>query len=216
MTQSAANSSDRNRLLRTFRKWHSWGGLFLSLLILAVAATGILLNHKDAIFHGGEGNRGPSGLLTSTTDLRVLPIRFERALELAREHYGDVPLDKIELKDERGWLAYKISRGNGDEIRIDAETGEVLAKYEARMSGRAAPAFDWKKFVTDVHTGKILGTAGKLAIDATSIAIIALTLTGVYLWGLPLVRKRHNAQKRRSEMRSQRPAGLRRTPAGEG
>jgi hypothetical protein len=57
------------------------------------------------------------------------------------------------------------------------------------------------KVVTDLHSGKILGTAGKLAIDATAVAIVGLTLTGVYLWWLPKLRKRQNARRRSEETR---------------
>jgi uncharacterized iron-regulated membrane protein len=46
--------------------------------------------------------------------------------------------------------------------------------------------------------GKILGTPGKLAVDATAVAMLALTLTGVYLWWL---RKRQNARRRTNETR---------------
>jgi len=197
MFQPATISSDKNRMLRTFRKWHSWGGLLLSLLILLVAATGILLNHKDLFFHGGGRSTGPTGLLTSTTDFRALPISFDRALEVAREHYGEVPLEKIELRDERGWLAYKVGRGHGEEIRIDAHTGEVFSKYGFKTAANAEPTLHWAKIATDLHTGKLLGAAGKLAVDATSIAIIALTLTGVYLWWIPKLRKWERSHKPR-------------------
>jgi uncharacterized iron-regulated membrane protein len=188
-------------MLRTFRQWHTWLGLLLSVLFVLVAVTGILLNHKDVFFHRGEGPTGPTGVLRSTSDLHALPIGFEQALLLARQHYGDVPLDKIELKDERGWLAYKVSRGNGREIRIDAHSGEVFTKYGAKPTRKEGSAVNWAKIVTDLHSGKILGTAGKLAIDATAVAMLGLTLTGVYLWWLPKLRKRQNARRRTDETR---------------
>jgi hypothetical protein len=60
---------------------------------------------------------------------------------------------------------------------------------------------NWAKIVTDLHSGKILGTPGKLAIDATAVAMLALTSTGVYLWWLPKLRKRQNARRRTNETR---------------
>jgi len=179
----------RNWLLIRFRQWHSWGGLLLSLFILVVAATGILLNHKDIIFHPGA-SAGPTGALSTTADLASLPVRWDRALELARGHYGDVPLDKIELKDEHGRLVYKISRGHGDEIRVDARTGEVFSKYGASLSGNGRSRLHWPKIVGDLHTGKLFGVAGKLVVDLTGIAIIALALTGIYFWAVPMFRRR--------------------------
>ncbi len=92
---SAAPRPNKNWLLVKFRQWHSWGGMFLSVFILLVAVTGILLNHKDTFFHRGEKKKdGPSGLLSSTTNFAALPVTFDRALQLAHEHYGDVALER--------------------------------------------------------------------------------------------------------------------------
>jgi hypothetical protein len=184
-------SPNKNWLLVQFRKWHGWGGAILSLFILVVAVTGILLNHKDLFFHG-EAKKQPQGLLTSSTNLAALPISFEKALAVARDHYGDVPLEKIELKDERGWLHYKVARGEGEEIRIDAQTGEATHKYGAKLETGGATTYNWAKIVDDLHTGKLFGTAGKLLVDVTSGVIIALTLTGLYLWAVPILRKRQS------------------------
>jgi uncharacterized iron-regulated membrane protein len=188
--------ANKNWLLAKVRKWHSWGGLFLSGFILLVAVTGILLNHKDLIFHKGENKSGPTGLLRSTMDVSTVPITFDRALQLAKGHYGDVPLEKIELKDEHGQLLYKIARGEGEEIRIDAQTGEMTSKYGMNLAADGTSMLNWAKIVDDLHTGKIFGTTGKLTIDLTSGVIIALTFSGIYLWGAPILRKRQNAKAR--------------------
>jgi hypothetical protein len=199
---AADSKTNKNWLLVKFREWHSWGGLFLSVFILIVAVTGILLNHKDFFFRKGEKNvaTGPSGQLSSTTDLTALPISFADALALGCAHYGDVPLEKIELKDELGQLIYKICPGEGKEIRIDAFTGEIKSKYGYRLAagvGKPKAGLNWAKIVDDLHTGKIFGTPGKLLIDLTSGVIIALTLSGIYLWGVPWLRKRRAARERR-------------------
>ena len=118
-------------LLIQFRKWHSWGGLLLSVLILMVAVTGILMNHKDLVFHGGKNK--PAGVLRSTTDLDGVPVSITQALALAHVHYGDVSLEKIELKDEDGRLIYKVSQGGGKEVRIDG-----LAQYTQSSASRSS------------------------------------------------------------------------------
>jgi hypothetical protein len=186
-----APSSNKNWLLVQFRKWHGWGGVFLSLFILTVAVTGILLNHKDFFFHGKKKD-GPTGVLTSATDFTTLPISFDRALAISRGHFGDVPLEKIELKDERGWLHYKVARGHGQELRIDASTGETSSKYGVKLASGGKTAYNWAKIVDDLHTGKLFGLAGTLSVDITSGVIIALTLSGLYLWTVPLLRKRRS------------------------
>ena len=41
-----------------------------------------------------------------------------------------------------------------------------------------------------------IGLFGKLTVDFTSLVIIALTATGIYLWAVPLYRKRQSAKNR--------------------
>ncbi len=218
MTQLTQPRPNKNWLLIQFRKWHSWGGVFLSLFIMIVAFTGIMLNHKDLFFHSREERSakadGPSGLLTSSTDLTALPITFANALNLARDHFGEGSLEKVELKDEHGWLIYKVVRGKGEELIIDARTGEMSTKYGikvatspavAGLQASAAPVaggprrgLNWAKIVDDLHTGQLYGSYGRLLVDFTSIVIIGLTLSGLYLWGVPILRKKQSQQKKQA------------------
>jgi hypothetical protein len=62
-------------------------------------------------------------------------------------------------------------------------------------AGEDASAINWAKLVDDLHTGKVFGSAGVLLIDVTSGVIIALTLTGIYLWGVPMLRKRQSRRR---------------------
>jgi hypothetical protein len=176
-----------------FRRWHAWGGLVLSCLIVLVGVTGILLNHKDLIFQ--EHAKRTTGVLRTTTVAASLAVDFDRALAIVRDHCGDVSLDKIELKDENGRLVYKVGFGVGREWRVDAYTGDVATKYGHSLSGSGPGRIQWEKIVNDLHTGKIVGITGKLLIDITSVALIGLSLTGVYLWGYPLLRKRRKPQR---------------------
>jgi hypothetical protein len=197
MPTAPSPGGNKNWLLLKFRQWHSWGGLALSLFILVVAATGILLNHKETFLNRGEPKKAPTGRLTASTDLAALPVSFARALELAHGHFGDVHLEKIELKDERGTLVYKVARGEGEEIRVDARTGAVSSKYGLSLDPGRPGSINWAKVVDDLHTGKLFGQPGRLAVDLTAGTIIALTLTGIYLWAVPHLRKRQGAHRRR-------------------
>lgn len=195
---------NKNWLLVTFRQWHSWGGLFLSVFILTVAVTGIILNHKDFFLRGEIKQEKASGLLTASTDFNAIPITFAAAQSLARDHFGDGPIEKIELKDEHGVLIYKIVKGKGQEVVIDAHSGAMTTKYGFKVDPKdqktAKAGINWGKIVDDLHTGKILGTPGQLFIDFTSLVIIALTLSGIYLWWVPFFRKRRSAQDRQASV----------------
>lgn len=194
MTKTAPATRNGTTWFLQFRKWHSWGGLVLSALILLVGVTGILLNHKKLFFRGARKN--PTGLLRSTTNLDSVPVSFSQAMGLARRHYGDVALDKIELKDQGGRLVYKVSQGHGEEVLIDAHSGALSSKYGGSLEGSQETTLDWAKVVNDLHTGKILGTTGMLVVDVTAGVIIALTVTGIYLWCIPMLRKRHKRRGR--------------------
>lgn len=107
------------------------------------------MNHKDLVFHGGK--KKPAGVLRSTTNLDGVAVSITQALALAHDHYGDVSLEKIELKDEDGRLIYKVSQGGGKEVRIDAETGDVSSKYGRRLKGNDDSKMDWAK-TADIYT----------------------------------------------------------------
>lgn len=156
-----------------------------------------------------EGPMTPPAL-TTRTPLEDVPISFNQAMRIAREQLGEgVALEKIELKNEHGRLEYKIKTdkhvpGAGDrELVIDARNGEAklkdkgegYAEYTISADGEKTAGYDWGKIIKDLHTGEIGGEAGKLFIDITSLVIIGLTLTGVYLWAVPKMRRAKSKKK---------------------
>lgn len=203
----------KNWLLIKSREWHTWLGVILSVVIVAVCVTGIYLNHEhffDGLFseksqkpkkappalanNGDLPQTVPEGLYT-TTPLGAFPVSFSQALESSREMLGDVALKQIELKDEHGTLIYKIKAQHEEgeeptEVWVDAYSGTAKLK---EPYNKADGAYDWGKVLKDIHTGKIGGDTGRLLIDVTSLTIIFLTVTGIYLWALPRLRKRQNA-----------------------
>ncbi|MBI4230428.1 MAG: PepSY domain-containing protein [Planctomycetes bacterium] len=197
----------KNWLLIKIRKWHTWLGVALSAFIVLVCLTGVYLNHRGW-FEGMPPRGATVPLLSTNTDPRDLQVSLDRALVLAREHLGDgVPLDHVNLKVEEGRLVYKIkmspTSGAEREMFVDAQTGALtfwkIGGYTEEYddgNGKTGSGVRWGKLMMDLHTGKFFGGAsGKLLIDITSFTILVLTVSGVYLWWLPLQRKR---QSRRS------------------
>src|SRR5688572_6131456 len=114
---SSATLKPKNRLLAQSRQWHKWGGLFAGLFLLIVGSTGIVLNYKRPIFTalGLERERNDKkpgdmmkvkrseerpGKLTTASGLSAATVSMDAAFALARETWGDVPLERIELKDD--------------------------------------------------------------------------------------------------------------------
>jgi hypothetical protein len=47
-----------------------------------------------------------------------------------------------------------------------------------------------QRIITDLHNGEFFGRLGYLAIDATGIGLVLLSLTGAYIWYLPWKKRR--------------------------
>jgi len=176
------------------RRWHNWLGLAAAMFALLLSLTGIALNHKE-IFFASPAKEPLQGQLT-TNPAVAPPVSLRDALAVGRGQWGDVALEKVEFKEENGRLIYKVIAGGGRELTIDAHSGNWQKKDGYRLQKGAregAPVetrIDWKKLLTDLHTGKIASSFGKLLVDAAAVALILLSLTGLYLWGLPLWKRR--------------------------
>jgi hypothetical protein len=196
-----------NPWLKRFRSWHVRAGALAAACLLLAGLTGIFLNHK-AFFLGLLGAHQPpnepakspparpTGGLRLASALTAPAVSWERALALAQERWGDVELEKIELKFEQQQLAYRIKQRQGSELIIDASTAEVVEKgrYEKLgprgPDGQPARSFDWGKFALDLHTGKIFGSAGRVLMSACALVLVTLSLTGLWLWAAPQWRRR--------------------------
>lgn len=203
----------KNWLLIKLREWHIWLGVGLSLFIIIVCVSGIYLNHEwsnlfegerqNQVLHAAPNKRNPvaGGLLTTSSDLTLHAVSFAQALARTREIWGHVPIKHIHLNDERGTLIYKIkAQGEEREVVINAITGALTEKNGYRQNAQPQPraelrrGINWNKAFKDLHTGNLGGQTGKLLIDFTSLIIIGLTVTGIYLWVVPRWRKRRAAK----------------------
>ncbi|HYG23140.1 MAG TPA: PepSY domain-containing protein [Verrucomicrobiae bacterium] len=211
--QNPTVSKSKYWLLAKSRQWHAWAGLAAGLFLLVVGVSGIVLNYEHPIFSAlGLETRVPKSKkehrqtkqlppqLSMGNGFAALPVSIERAFEIARAEWGDVPLERVELKDERGEMLYKFKHKNGSELWINAVSGAHLKKgaYErvgkAALDGTPTRSTDWGKILIDLHTGKIGGEAGKAVMSLVSLLLILLSLSGVYMWLKPLVIRRRNAK----------------------
>lgn len=181
----------RIRLLQQARRWHRWLGLGFLLPTLLLGLTGILLNHKE-LFFGGSPAQPLQGLLTTASGADGLPLSFADALERGREVWGEIAIEKIELKEDKGRLIYKLAPGPGRELLLDAHSGEtrLIDGLRVKQVNTDLTRLDWKKLTGELHSGKIVGLAGRLLMDAAALALGVLALSGLYLWALPRWQRR--------------------------
>lgn len=223
-----------SRLLAALRRWHRWLGVIAALFLLVFGLTGIVLNYKKPVFTalglepqpssakpdtGGETvvkpDRPPGRAddrvpdrFTTVTGFAAAAVSPTAALEIGRRELGEVALERIELKQERDGLFWKIKSRGGREVLIHGATGQAVVKgvYEKLgppdADGRPARSIDWGKFFLDLHTGKIGGEIGKAIMTVAAAGLLFLTLSGLYLWLKPLLIRRANARARAGQMPS--------------
>ena len=205
----------QSRRLAQFRQWHKWGGLTAGLMLLVLGTTGIVLNYKQPIFSrlGIESKRGDRDVsplparkfqnhVNFTTDggISGAAVDFAAAVAIARTQWGDVPLERVEVRSERGSVTYRFRKTGGEELWIDAADGTHLVKgpYErigkADATGTPTRQTDWAKILIDLHTGRMGGEAGKAVMSCAGLMLVLLTLSGVYLWAKPILNRRQNAR----------------------
>lgn len=208
----------KNWLLAQSRQWHKWGGLFAGLFLLLISITGIVLNYKQPIFSklGIEmkrGERDASPLPASKSSDEVAfttaagvtggKVDFAGALAIARAEWGEVPLERAELRAERGTVSYRFRKSGGEELWVNAADGTHLVKGEYERLGKpdkdgtVTRTTDWGKILIDLHTGKIGGSFGKALMTFVAGLLLLLTLSGFYVWLKPLLIRRQNQAARR-------------------
>lgn len=214
-TNSTSAPKSRHWLLVQSRQWHKWGGLIAALFLLIVGATGIVLNYKQPIFSAlglekptlkaempKPSPQSPQPALTTGAGLAALPVSVDRALQIARAEWGDVSLERIELKAERGQMIYKVKQTGGSELWVNAADGSHFTKgqYErivrAGADGVPVRTTDWGKILIDLHTGKIGGDVGKAVMTCAAVLLLLLTCSGVYVWLKPLLIRRESRLSR--------------------
>lgn len=147
---------------------------------------------------------------------RVYAPALEAALAAAGEVWGDVPLERVELKHEpQHGMVVKIKAahdGRSRDREIVWSVAEQTILWRKGPPATGAEPIDWQRVVHDLHTGKLFSrTHGYWWSDAAGAALVLLGLTGGVLYAIPLFKRR---QKRRGTASPVR-AALPRRPAAD-
>jgi len=199
------------KIHRLLRAWHKWVGVAASLALISFAVTGILLNNRETFGlkpapakppkPSGEASAAAVPLLTAGVRLDSLPVPPERALAIARQKFGDVPLEKLELKYEKGTLQYRIHTREKPpgKLFIDAATGAaVFQEPEA--------AAKLEKFILDLHHFNFGEGRFRIVADIFAGSLALLTASGLWLFAREEVARKRARQlaRERSPERSVR------------
>jgi len=171
------------RVYQYFRKTHKWVGILLSVVFLNSALTGILLLEKKKFawiqpptLTGAEGKAED---FISTRKLVEIVLSQDgtnfRSLE---------DIDRIDFRP--GKRVFKVqSKHNYAEIQVDAVTGEILSTAW-RPSDMLENMHDGSYYADWLHA-TLMPVAGG--------GLVLLSVSGLYLWLAPKVRKRRQKRK---------------------
>ncbi len=163
------------------RKIHRWGAIAIALPLLLVICSGLLLQVKKqwtwvqpATIKGSK--REP------TLDWSRMVTIVSEIEEAEVEDWNDI--DRIDVRVGKG--VSKVQCHNGWEVQIDSATGDILSSAYRRSD-----------LIEDLHDGSFFGEPAKLWVFLPGgVILLALWLTGAYLWYLPLDVKRRKRLRR--------------------
>ena len=163
------------KLNKQLRKIHYWISPFIFIPILIILSTGILLQlKKQSDWIQPPIQQGVSNIPS---------IEFQQMLEAAKSvpeaeinSWDDI--DRIDVRPEQG--ISKIRSNNQWEIQIDNQTNEILL-VEYRRSDIIESIHDGSFFTDYVKFGWFLHTA---------VFLIVMSISGIYMFLLPLFMKR--------------------------
>ena len=160
---------------RTMFYAHLWIGVLFTVVLLVVAVTGVLLNHKRALgLMPDVANESPAALGASLP-LAELAARARTAAGLSEAD----PIDRMDVRPDKGYVKVRFDDPAWTEVTVDLATGRALL---------VGPRSD--VFMEQLHSGELLGKRWVLLTDAAAVALVLLLVSGYWLWLAPRWRRR--------------------------
>lgn len=207
--------------LRSLYSWHRWIGVTASLLVLLLAATGLLLNNATA-WQLDQRYACPAWLLAPyNLDLQA-PTQGVRYADAYWTRYagwlwrGSTALQAIDADAQlqQGQHGLWLLTGDGATALYEPQ-GKLLARGLrfnlpaglAATTLQPLPAdlvatleqqaqchqITWERWLLDLHAGRLFGPWGPYLMDAAAILFMLLAGTGLTLW----LRQRRRMRRRR-------------------
>lgn len=163
------------------RKTHYWGSIICALPIIIIIATGLLL-----IFKKQSDWVQPPTIKGSS---KVPTLTFPEILDIAKtvsaaEISSWKNIDRLDVRPKKGVI--KIRAKNRIEVQIDHQSGEVLHVAYRRSD-----------VIEAIHDGSFFHDKVKyLLFFPASLILLFLWITGLYLFIIPLLKKKKKHKKR--------------------
>lgn len=167
-------SPRKRELARWMLNGHLWLGVILSGLLLVLAITGIMLNHKRALGLMPDVENEAPGVLDEAMPIAEL-VRLAGAAAPAADAAG---VDRLDVRPRDGLMKVRFRDDVVTEVTIDLVTGSILNVGERN-----------DVFLEKLHSGEIFGDNWILLSDFAAVAIVLMVISGYWLWLFPRSRQ---------------------------
>lgn len=159
---------------RATRKLHRWGAIITAIPMLLVILTGLMLQFKkQSVWIQPKTVPGTSRqLAVSWPDV----LKATKSVDSAEvESWDDI--DRLDVRPSKGVI--KVRCNNRWEVQLDSATGEVLSSNYRRSD-----------LIESLHDGSFFSDYVKLYVfSANGFILLALWISGMWLWFLPIKAK---------------------------
>ena len=164
------------------RSLHKWIGIAVSIILLTLAVTGVLLNHKKKMGYMPDIEHEASGQIS-----QGLPIEKVAMIAIKASANKDIDsvkdIDRIDYRTKNMSAKVRFKDSENTEVIVDSVTGKVL-----NIGSRT------DVFIEKLHSGEIFGDMFILITDVAAASLVLLTFSGFYIWIWPKWRRRSNLQ----------------------
>lgn len=157
------------------RKWHRWVSIPAILFLSIVAVSGLILQVQGFLNEDEEANRTLADSKSPPT-VSQLPstINLESAQAALIANMGNVHLKKIEIdfRSTPSTLTFFTEEASPKVVQMAAGNYKILWEKESNESD----------FWIKLHSGEILGDAGRAVGIFGGLALLFLTITGGWIY----------------------------------
>jgi uncharacterized iron-regulated membrane protein len=175
---------------RVFHDSHQAIGIYAALFLMIASFTGILIGFSfgEKFFYAITRSSPPvrPQPLQSAFVKGASPIMADEVLDIARKTLPRAT-PSILVRPLRASGAYTVlmrvpeetSEAVHSSVTIDQFSGKVLAvhNFETESAG-----YRWIRFNRSIHTGDIFGLASHIVVSLSSLALVAMVITGFVIW----------------------------------
>lgn len=162
------------------RSIHKWGSIVIAIPFLIILVTGILLLIKKEVSYIQP--------ITIKGSAKIPSVSFEEILQAAKtvKHLnitGWESIDRLDVRPKKGLI--KLQTHTHWEIQIDSATADILHVAYRRSD-----------IIEKIHDGTYWQKKANWWLTLPiAIALLVISITGIFLFALPYIKRYKNKQK---------------------